>query len=77
MFIGNLLRHSTVMPEDFTLASVAEGELAQSLGVEKGVGPREFAVLLVEQSIGETLGGEELRRMSRKVMEIQPPRDNG
>jgi len=34
----------------------AQGELAYSLGIEKGIGPGEFAVLLVEQSIGGDTG---------------------
>src|ERR1700680_1621114 len=48
-------------------AQGAQGELAQSLGVEKGVGPGELAVLLVEQSIGGDTGRRRVAQNESKV----------
>jgi hypothetical protein len=35
----------------------AESKLAQALGIEKGIGPRDFPALVVEETIGRSAGG--------------------
>src|SRR5689334_12695682 len=39
-------------------AQGAERKLAKALGIEKGIGPRDFPPLIVEQAIGRSAGGD-------------------